>query len=632
VNGKPTPPPAELLAVSKAERRSNFCVMASTRQRVVILAGLIIALCATSFCARAATATLGWNASTSGGVAGYKVYQGTSSGNYTSSINAGNATQATASNLVSGTTYYFAVTAYTGAGAESAYSTEISYTPTAGTNSPPPTNSTPPTVTLTAPANGSSYSGPANVTLAASVVTNGHSIAKVQFYQGATLLGEDVAPPYSYTWSGVAAGSYTLSATLIYDTSLTVSSGTATISVTNAPSQPPSSSGGGLVAAYSFDEGIGSTVSDSSGAGNNGSIQGATWASTGKFGKALSFNGTSSSVRINDSVSLHLTNGMTLEAWVYPTALGNWDEIIYKGDDDYFLEAATPQTAGPAVGLGSTSKYPMLSTANSLALNTWTHIAGTYDGSSLRIYINGELSASVARTGPIGPSTYALTIGADTMHGSYYGGLIDEVRIYNRALSSTEIQTDMSRPVGAAAKSIPLPWNNTDIGAVGTVGSAGFSNNVFTVNGAGSFNSTSDSFQFVYQPLSGDGEISAQLSSASGSAYTAGVMIREALTPNSRYAFIGASNGKMRRQRRTSTGGSSTSTSWSSANFPNVWVRLVRSGNTITRYQSADGVTWTAVDSYTGSMASEIYMGLAVASNGTTNLAKGTFSNVKATP
>jgi hypothetical protein len=109
-------------------------------------------------------------------------------------------------------------------------------------------------------------------------------------------------------------------------------------------------------------------------------------------------------------------------------------------------------------------------------------------------------------------------------------------------------------------------------------------------------------------------------------------MIRETLTPSSAYTFIGASNGKMRRQRRNSTGGATTSTSWGSAKFSNFWVRLVRSGNLITRYQSADGVNWTAVDSQTTSMASEIYMGLAVASNGSTNPATAAFSNLKATP
>jgi hypothetical protein len=179
---------------------------------------------------------------------------------------------------------------------------------------------------------------------------------------------------------------------------------------------------------------------------------------------------------------------------------------------------------------------------------------------------------------------------------------------------------------------LPLPWDSSDIGAPAVAGSATFSNDVFTVKGSGSFTSTSDGFQFVYQPLSGDGEISAQINSASDNTCTAGVIIRESLTPNSSYSFFGASNGKMRRQRRDSTGGTTTSSSSGSPKYPNVWVRVVRSGNTITRYQSSDGVNWSSVDSYTASMASEIYMGLAVASNGGTNSATAAFSNVKATP
>ena len=61
------------------------------------------------------------------------------------------------------------------------------------------------------------HAAAASIALAASVVTNGHSIAKVQFYQGTTLLGEDLTPPYSYTWPGVGAGSFSVSARLVYD-------------------------------------------------------------------------------------------------------------------------------------------------------------------------------------------------------------------------------------------------------------------------------------------------------------------------------------------------------------------------------------------------------------------------------
>jgi len=94
----------------------------------------------------------------------------------------------------------------------------------------------PPTVALTAPADGATYLAPTNINLAASVGTNGHTITKVQFYDGAALLGEDAAPPYSLTWSNVGAGSYVLTARLLYDTNSTLDSASAAVSVvSNSP-------------------------------------------------------------------------------------------------------------------------------------------------------------------------------------------------------------------------------------------------------------------------------------------------------------------------------------------------------------------------------------------------------------
>jgi hypothetical protein len=104
----------------------------------------------------------------------------------------------------------------------------------------------------------------------------------------------------------------------------------------------------GLVASYAFSEGSGTTVADSSGNGNNGTISGATWTTAGKYGSALSFNGTSSRVVINDSSSLHLSSGMTLEAWVSPTSAPTfWQDVIYKQSDIYFLEAGSSVSKHP---------------------------------------------------------------------------------------------------------------------------------------------------------------------------------------------------------------------------------------------------------------------------------------------
>ena len=99
------------------------------------------------------------------------------------------------------------------------------------------TNLPPPTIALTAPANGASFTAPATINLAANVSANGHTISKVQFYNGVTLLGEDPTAPYVFTWSNVAAGGYTLSAQAVYDSGSTVASTAANVSVTNLP--PP---------------------------------------------------------------------------------------------------------------------------------------------------------------------------------------------------------------------------------------------------------------------------------------------------------------------------------------------------------------------------------------------------------
>src|SRR5678815_2327642 len=78
-----------------------------------------------------------------------------------------------------------------------------------------------------------------------------------------------------------------------------------------------------LVAAYSFNEGTGSSVTDASGNGNNGTVTSTTWTNAGKYSSALVFNGTSARVTINSSPSLQLSTGMTLEAWVNPSTVSS---------------------------------------------------------------------------------------------------------------------------------------------------------------------------------------------------------------------------------------------------------------------------------------------------------------------
>ncbi len=247
------------------------------------------------------------------------------------------------------------------------------------------------------------------------------------------------------TTSTAANPSHTYSTAGTYSALLTVSDGTNQTSAT-AISITTANVSNGPVAVYGFDEGTGATALDTSGNGNTGAVNAGTWTKTGKFGGALSFNGTSSSVTVNDSASLDISVGMTLEAWVNPTALNAQQgmNIIVKllvgsSSVDYVLLGSAKTTRLPSTAISAT--LTNLSGSSLLPLNTWSHLAATYDGATMRLYVNGVQVASAAQTGPIANSSQPLTI------GSNWSGLIDEVRIYNRALSAGQILTDMNTAV-----------------------------------------------------------------------------------------------------------------------------------------------------------------------------------------
>ena len=275
-------------------------------------------------------------------------------------------------------------------------------------------------------------------------------VAGVQFrLDGANLGAEDAASPYSVSWDTTTAsnGSHTLTAVARDAAGNTTTSSAVTVTVSNAAPPPPT----GLVASYNFNAGSGTTLADRSGTGNNGTIANGTWSIAGHTLGALSFNGTNTLVTVADSNSLDLTSGMTLEAWVNPSALGAtaWRCVLFKeqtNDMVYSLYAHQGTAPLGQVFTGGQERNAVGTAA--IPLNAWTHLASTYDGANLRLYVNGTLVKTVAVTGAMPISNGVLHMGGDSVWGEYYAGLIDDVRIYNRALSATEIQTDMNTPVG----------------------------------------------------------------------------------------------------------------------------------------------------------------------------------------
>ena len=227
------------------------------------------------------------------------------------------------------------------------------------------------------------------------------------------------------------------------------------ITVSLGPATTPS---GGLVLAFAFDEASGTTALDTSGSGLNGTIREAVRVA-GKTGGALSFDGVNDWVTVTDTTSspLDLTSGMTIEAWVNPAAMSGWESIVLKergaGLLSYGLYAqdGAPLSGGfaaPAGYIRTGSADQAVRGTDPLPLGAWTHIATTYDGATMRIYVNGQLVGSRAQGGAIAVANGALRIGGNgSFAGEFFQGLIDDVRIYNRALSAAEISHDMNTPV-----------------------------------------------------------------------------------------------------------------------------------------------------------------------------------------
>jgi len=221
----------------------------------------------------------------------------------------------------------------------------------------------------------------------------------------------------------------------------------------------------GLVAYYPFH----GNVNDESGNDNNGVLYGPHLTSD-RFetaDQAFYFDGIDDYIYIPDSLTLNPSNEMSVSAWIYldsykSNPLSN--NIIVKDSynlkrRDYLLQVGYHGTGNRAsFGVFSNNSYFGLTSADSVNLQQWTHLAGTYDENFICIYIDGLLSSSAAYTGDINDSDQSLLIGAtnDTIYNRYFHGKIDDIRIYNRAISSEEVNVLFTEPI-----TIPVESENT---------------------------------------------------------------------------------------------------------------------------------------------------------------------------
>src|SRR5262245_47483364 len=185
------------------------------------------------------------------------------------------------------------------------------------------------------------------------------------------------------------------------------------------------------------------------------------------------------------------------------------------------------------------------------------------------------------------------------------------------------------------AWSLPSPWNAQDIGSPAIGGTASFNQGAFTISAAGSdIWGQSDQFTFIYQQVAGDVDVVARVDSVSAaSAWSkSGVMIRSSLAANAAHGYALMSSGKgMAFQRRLQDGGSSTNTSGPGVAPPR-WVRLSRVGTKVSAYSSADGTTWSLIDSSTIALGATAYVGIATTSHNASAATTATVAQVSVVP
>jgi hypothetical protein len=288
----------------------------------------------------------------------------------------------------------------------------------------------------------------------------------VQFgVDGANLGAEVPVPPYVTAWDSrtVSNGAHVVWA-IARDLAGNRAADTVSVTVRNEIPPPPADH---LALAYAFDEIGGTTTADASGNGNTGFLHGATF-ENGMNGNAMAFDGTSDYVETPNSSSLDIGGtGLTIAFWAYIDVTSSGVDYVIVGKPWYPSAMVSPYYqygveysngwnhtldfyfGDPSANLHG--PYRMSPTTGA-----WTHVAYTYDGSRIRGYLDGVERLSTPDASSLQPRGNSLRLGVDGAYQQFYNGRVDDLRIYSRALSPTEIQSVMQTPVGGGSGDVPL--------------------------------------------------------------------------------------------------------------------------------------------------------------------------------
>jgi hypothetical protein len=299
---------------------------------------------------------------------------------------------------------------------------------------------TAPSVTLTAPTNGATISGVFALTATASDAVG---VVGVRFYVDNTEVADDTSSPYSYSWSSasVTNGSHAIRAQARDAAGNLGNSATNTVTVTNAPGQLPDP-----IAYWPFDENTGTLAEDSIGTNDMTLKNGATWA-TGKFGSGLSLDGVNDRADAVHNTALDLNGDKASAAvWLKLTSTGGYQQPFNKiastGSDDVshhiYCEHVSATTYRPAFQVkNAAGNYQQVSSSVTVNYGEFVHVIGVYDGSEVRIYVNGVNRGSAAFSGNLASFQQPLYLGSDGQPAEFAKGVIDEPRLYGVALVDT---------------------------------------------------------------------------------------------------------------------------------------------------------------------------------------------------
>lgn len=225
------------------------------------------------------------------------------------------------------------------------------------------------------------------------------------------------------------------------------------------------------MALFHFNEGQGDKIKDESANNVETVVEGVAkwdknedWNTASKGGSAFSFDGNTVIAIPNKVKAVQPADAITVEAWVFPEDLSGWKLICCHwggavvGSYHLGVEAGTPKFH---INTGNGTAFA--GDVKQLELNKWQHVAGTYDGKTIRIFVNGKEGGAANHGGKLtsGDPTYDVIIGSKASRELQWRGLLDEVRISSVARDAAELSPNLSGPqaVDFNTKSLPAFWS-----------------------------------------------------------------------------------------------------------------------------------------------------------------------------